>query len=191
MRNYVSYYAQLTNSLQIRKILILKNSSIKSNVRKRFNNDARLNIFIESKIIFYQIIQKYFFKSIFLVYHDKTRQLYINVNAFYERDFDVIVFHVKNDKKIFIKNDIESILFLNKMLTSIEIKYWFTKLKIVELMWLIKRIRHMIEIVNVTSQIIIYTNYSIIINIVKQTKLLFNNINKLNFWLIKTFIYLS
>ena len=77
------------------------------------------------------------------------------------------------------------------MLTSIEIKYWFTKLKIVELMWLIKRIRHMIEIVNVTSQIIIYTNYSIIINIVKQTKLSFNNTNKLNFQLIKTFIYLS
>ena len=55
---------------------------------------------------------------------------------------------------------------------------------------MIKRIRHMIEIVNVTSQIIIYTNYLIIINIVKQTKLSFNNTNKLNFWLIKTFIYL-
>ena len=123
MRNYVSYYAQLTNSLQIRKILILKNSSIKSNVRKRFNNDARLNIFIESKIIFYQIIQKFFFKSTFLVYHDKTRQLFVDVNASHERDFDVIVFHVKNNKKNFIKNNIESILFLNKILTSIEIKY--------------------------------------------------------------------
>ena len=123
MRNYVSYYAQLTNSLQIRKILMLKNSSIKNNIRKRFNNDVRLNIFIESKIIFYQIIQIFFFKSTFFVYHDKTRQLYVDVNAFYEHDFDVIVFHVKNDKKKFIKNNIESILFLNKMLTSIEIKY--------------------------------------------------------------------
>ena len=97
---------------------MLKNSSIKNNIRKRFNNDARLNILIESKII-----QIFFFKSTFFVYHDKTRQLYVDVNAFYERDFDVIVFHVKNNKKVFIKNNIESILFFSKMLTSIEIKY--------------------------------------------------------------------
>ena len=123
MRNYVSYYAQLSNSFQIRKILILKNFSIKSNARKRFSNNARLNIFIESKIELYKIIQKIFFKSTFLVYHDRTRQLYIDVNISHERDFDVIVFHVKNNKNFFIKDDIKFILFLNKILISIEFKY--------------------------------------------------------------------
>ena len=113
------------------------------------------------------------------------------MNTSYERDFDVIVFHVKNDKKIFIKDDIESILFLSKILTSIEFKYWSIELKTIDLMWLIKRIRHIIEVVNVTSQVIIYTNYLIIIDIVKQTKLSFNNTNKLNFRLVKTFTYLS
>ena len=73
MRDYVSYYAQLSNSLQIRKILMLKNSSIKNNVRKRFNNDNRLNIFIDSKMKFYEIIQKIFFKFTFLIHHDRTR----------------------------------------------------------------------------------------------------------------------
>ena len=35
MRNYVFYYVQLTNSLQIRKTFMLKNLSIKNNIRKR------------------------------------------------------------------------------------------------------------------------------------------------------------
>ena len=48
----------------------------------------------------------------------------------------------------------------------------------------------MIEAVRSTSQIIIYINYSTIINIMKQIKLAFNNINKLNFYLIKVFTYL-
>ena len=133
MRNYVFYYAQLTNSLQIRKTLMLKNSFVKSNTRKRFNNDNCLNIFIEIEIVFYKTIQIFFFKFIFFVYYNRTRQLYVNINAFYKHDFDVIIFHVKNNKKMFIKNDIEFILFLNKIFTLIEIKYSFTKLKIVDL----------------------------------------------------------
>ena len=191
IRNYVSYYVQLTNSLQIRKTFILKNFFVKSNARKRFNNDICLNIFIDFEIVFYEIIQKVFFKLIFFVHHNKTRQLYVDINASHERDFDVTIFHVKNNQKVFIKDNIEFILFLNKIFTSIEIKYWFTKLKIVDLIWFVKKIRHMIEIVVVTFQIIIYIDYSITTNIVKQTKMIFNNTNKLNFQLMRAFTYLS
>ena len=67
MRNYVFYYVQLTNSLQIRKILILKNSSTKNNARKRFSNNNRLNIFIEIEIIFYKAIQ-FFFSNLYFLY---------------------------------------------------------------------------------------------------------------------------
>ena len=55
---------------------------------------------------------------------------------------------------------------------------------------MIKKIRYIIEIFVFTLQVIIYTNYSIITNIVKQTKLLFNNIDKLNFQFVKISIYL-
>ena len=48
----------------------------------------------------------------------------------------------------------------------------------------------MIEAVKLISQIIIYTDYSTIINIMKQIKLAFNNIDKLNLRLIKIFTYL-
>ena len=101
---------------------MFKNFSIKNNVRKRFSNNTCLNIFIEFKIKSNKIISKIFFKFTFFVYHDRIHQLYIDVNILHERDFDVIVFHVKDDKKIFIKNDIKFILFLNKVLISIEFK---------------------------------------------------------------------
>ena len=53
-----------------------------------------------------------------------------------------------------------------------------------------KKIKHMIETVRSISQIIIYTNHSTIINIMKQIKLAFNSIDKLNLRLIKIFTYL-
>ena len=53
-----------------------------------------------------------------------------------------------------------------------------------------KRIKHIIEAVRSISQIIIYINHSTIINIVKQIKFTFNNIDKLNLRLIKVFTYL-
>ena len=64
-KNYVFYYVQLTNSLQIRKTFIFKIFFIKNNTRKRFNNDICLNIFIESKIKSYEIIQKKNLNSFF------------------------------------------------------------------------------------------------------------------------------
>ena len=48
----------------------------------------------------------------------------------------------------------------------------------------------MIETSNLTSQVTIYINHFVIINIIKQIKLSFFNIDKLNLKLIRTFIYL-
>ena len=95
---------------------MLKNLSIKNNTRKRFNNDNCLNIFIKIEIVFYKTIQKISFKFIFFVHHNRTRQLYVNVNAFYERDFDVIIFHVKNDKKYLLRTISNLYYFLAKYL---------------------------------------------------------------------------
>ena len=49
----------------------------------------------------------------------------------------------------------------------------------------------MIEAARSTPQIIIYTDHSAVINIIKQIKLIFNNIDKLNLRLIRASIYLS
>ena len=59
----------------------------------------------------------------------------------------------------------QSIFFLNRLLTNVETRYWFTELKVVDIIWVVKKIRHMIEIT--IHIIIIYTNHSAAITIVK------------------------
>ena len=193
MRNYVFYYIQLLNSLQIRKTHMFWNSSFNDdNARKRFNIFNKFNIFIDAKYQFYKILQKIFNKLIFSMYHDFTRQLYVNVNVSHERDFNVIVYHNKDEKSFnnYDKKNIKFILFFNKIFISTEIRYWFIEFETIDLIWLMKRIRHIIETTRLKSQIIIYINHSIITNIIKQIKFVFNDTNKLNFRLMRVSIYL-
>ena len=82
-----------------------------------------------------------------------------------------------------------SYFFLSKMLNDVEKKYWFTKLEIVALVWIIRKIRHMIE--TATKIIVIFTNHFANISIARQTSLKFSNIDKFNLKLIKAFAYLS
>ena len=78
-------------------------------------------------------------------------------------------------------------MFLNRMFTSTEEKYWFTKLKMIDLIWLIKRIRHLIE--TFKHVIIIYTNHAVNLFITRQIKFTNNSVDKLNMKLIRTSIY--
>ena len=78
-------------------------------------------------------------------------------------------------------------MFLNRMFTSTEKKYWFTKLKMIDLIWLIKRIRHLIE--TFKHVIIIYTNHAVNSFITRQFKFTSNNVDKLNMKLIRASIY--
>ena len=102
---------------------MLREFSIKNNVKKRFSANNRLNIFINVKHLFYEVFQKMFNKFTFLIHHNLVRQFYINVNASHKRDFEIIVYHVKNEKFTYNKKNIEFILFLSKILTSTEFHY--------------------------------------------------------------------
>ena len=125
-----------------------------------------------------------------MIHHDRFCKLFANVNVLHKRDFNITIFHVKKNKNDFIKTNIEFIFFFNKILIFAKFKYWFIELKIAKLIWLIKKIRHIIETLNSTLQITIYIDHFVIINIIKQIKLSFFNIDKFNLKLIQTFIYL-
>ena len=107
----------------MKKTLMLREFSIKDNVKKRFNASSRLNIFINVECLFYKTFQKMFSKFIFLIHHDFARQLYVDVDVLHKRDFEIIVYHVKKEKITYNKKDIELILFFSKVLTSAEFRY--------------------------------------------------------------------
>ena len=84
---------------------------------------------------------------------------------------------------------VQFILFLSKMLTSAKQRYWSIEFEIAALVWIIKKVKHMIE--TITKTTVIFTNHSVSTSIVKQISHIFSNIDKLNLKLIKVFVYLS
>ena len=124
--------------------------------------------------------------------------MFIDVNAFKKNDFTVMIYHFKafsfffknsNPKAAFSRIDVKPIMFLFKLLNDLETKYWLTEFEMTTLVWIIKKIRHMIE--SVMNMIIIYIDYTVSIFIMRQTTLAINFTNKLNFYLICVFQYLS
>ena len=74
------------------------------------------------------------------------------------------------------------------MFNEAETKYWPAELEMAGLVWVIREIRHMIEITKTEKTAVIFTNNAINISIAKQTILANNNINKFNFRLVRAFI---
>ena len=75
-------------------------------------------------------------------------------------------------------------MFLNKRFSFVETKYWFTEFKIIDVIWIIKKIRHFIKSCR-KSSMSIFTNYAIIAEIMSQIFLITANTNKFNLRLIR------
>ena len=141
-----------------------------------------------------------------MIHQNFNRVLYVDVNDS-RKNFEIMIYYLKNDKKNIIsskktfvtskkkffsfskRKNVKLIMFLNWIFILVEKKYWFIELKMIELIWLIKRIRHLIEIVKYV--IVIYTNHATNLFITRQTKLINNNVDKFNIILIRVFVYLS
>ena len=196
LRNYVKRYIQKIESLTRRKAKLLRQFfNNKNKQRKIFN----LHIVIEQnsskKRVVYEILQLTFSNFIFLIHFNRICILFINVNVVKKHDFDIIMYHVKNENKyrdnsklLMTRIDIKFILFFSKCLTNVESRYWFIELKIVDLMWTIRRVRHMMKICQYS--IIVYIDHSIITSIIQQTKLFNSFVNKFNLRLIRASTYL-
>lgn len=205
LRQYVSYYAKLEKALKARKINLLKSDLNVKNVRKFYFVRIAISMISSVEQTFFDALQVVLFKSTYLIHFDSLRQLYVNFNAFKERDFEALVFHVKkadmNFKKYSSCNLIEFILFLSRLLISIETRYWSIKLEVSDFVWVLKKIRHMIEFTfkiilysnyDLDSlKIIVYTNHAVAIEIAKQNTLFIFSTNKLNLRLVRAFEFFS
>ena len=210
LRDYVSYYVQKFDVLKKRKIMLLKiSSSNVDRVRKNFNKRISILDSTKTKKNSYRQLQDSFSRFNWFVHQDFNRVLYVDVDEF-RKSFDVMMYHFKsdNDKQSLLNNvdlknafeiklssasfkrkNVESIMFLSRMLTFVEKKYWFIELKMTDLIWLVKRIKHLIETFKHIT--IIYIDYIVNSFITRQIKLITNNVNKLNMKLIRVSIYLS
>ena len=108
-----------------------------------------------------------------------------------------MIYHVKENwlQKTFSKIEyssrttIESILFLSRLLTSAETRYWLIELKLVDIVWVLKKIRHVVEATNLFTMI--YIDHDAVLDIAKQTSLTISFIDKLNLRLMRTSNYIQ
>ena len=112
--------------MQKRKIMLLRNSPLnKNHQRKIYFVRIVLQQPFETKLKFYRQLQKTFNKINLLMHHDFIRIIYIDVNDFKQRDFDVIIYHLKKNANSnqLKRTNIEFIMFLNRMFIFAKKRY--------------------------------------------------------------------
>ena len=127
----------------------------------------------------------------FLFYFVSTKVLYIDMNVFKSYKFDAMIYYTttfSDNFALICRIYVQPIIFLFKMLIVVETRYWSTEFEITTFVWVIKKIRHIIETATKTTVVFIddFANTSI----AKQTTLSFSNIDKFNLKLIGIFFYL-
>lgn len=149
IRNQIHYYSTIIKSLQNLKTILLKNSSTFELKRRNFTSKIIINS-ITQEFKSFELLQKFLSKSAMLFHFDSIKVLWMNLNTFKKFDIKIIIFHLKNNviikkDKWFSRTSMLSIMFLNRQLTSAKRNYWFIELEICELVWIIKKIRHLIQ----------------------------------------------
>ena len=190
LRSSIPRYAQLAQPLQQRKTLLARDlKDSKGTARKRQSSSA----FYEptsSEIQSFQDLKQAFSRPSFLVHFDPDRQLLIDLDASKAWGFAAMVYHVKKDvAEGFARTDVQPILFLSKMLNQAELNYWPTELEVAGLVWVVKKVRHMVE--STKRPTIIYTDHSAAVPISKQASLTTSSTDKLNLRLVRASQYLS
>lgn len=87
------------------------------------------------------------------------------------------------------RHDVQSIMFFSRLMTFVETKYWSTELKIADLVWVLRKICHLIK--SIKTLIIIYIDHEIALKIAKQINLFTFSTNKLNLRLVRAFDYIQ
>lgn len=144
----------------------------------------------EQEVTAFRDLQESFRAPTFLAHFDRKRKLYIDIDASKVWGFAAMVYHVKGEKGILSKADVQPILFLSKSINAAERNYWPTELEVAAIVWVVRKVRHMIE-ASEASPVIIYTDHSAAVQIARQTTLSTSSTDKLNLRLVRASQYLS
>ena len=187
---YVKKYAKISESLQNKKTIMFKKSFVKKSIRRFYFVKIAFQNFIKQKIVFFKSFQKSLFSFRYLIYFVFARQLYMNVDVSKKENIKIIIYHSKQIIKNYsFRIMIKFIMFLNRQITDSEFKYWFIELKLTDLIWILRKIRYMIESIFLSS--IIYTDHEIVVDISKQKSLSVFFIDKLCLQLVRVFEYIQ
>ena len=195
-RDYIKNHVMKSKSLQIRKTTLLKDLLKSKNARRAFATKIKFSKFINDELNSFHEIQQHFFKSEFSKHFDLFKQSFVNLNTF-NKDIDVMIYHINKNSNFDVltinrfssRKSGKLILFLSQLLNTAELRYWFTKIEMIDLIWIIRKIRHMIKSFKVSF--IFYTNHEASLKVAKQTSLTTSSTDKLNLRLVRVFDYIQ
>ena len=146
----------------------------------------------------------------YLVHFDPTRRLYADVDASKAFGIGAVVYHVKDDDPHATadcsdnskapaaattrpaypkKSSIEPIMFLSRRLSPAEHRYWPTELEIAGLVWVLRKIRHMVESSKLPVRI--FTDHGASLGIARQSSLKTTSTERSNLRLIRASEYIQ
>lgn len=198
LRQYVPYYAAIVKPLQLRKTLLGKSvtKGAEGTARKKQAGRLRITVLSPKELNAFDQLQKIFSSPSILYHFDQKRQLYVDLDASKESGFGAHIYHSKEPGQDKLLTEApkqksqQPILFLSRLLTEAESRYWPTELEVAGLVWVVKKIRYTIE-ATLLPTTIIYTNHSATVSIVKQTSLNTVSTEKSNLRLIRASEYLQ
>ena len=203
LRQYISQYTFIIRPLQNRKTLLSKKIESMENVRRHKNyiNKLPVNDSIDKEFEAFYQLQDFFSRPTILYHFDFKLQLFIDLDVSKEFGIDGHVYHIfidlkhSQDKSLNKKdphpkkNEMKSIMFLSRELTDAETRYWPIEIKVAALIWIIKKIRHLIE--TTEHPTVVYIDHSAIAAIAQQSSLNTTSVIKLNLRLIRSSEYLQ
>ena len=194
LRHYITFYAQIAEPLQNRKTSLnkcLEQCNINTEGGARKKAVAALSIMAPSptELDAFHHLQTLFARPKNLAHFDHARQLYADVDTSKEFGFGVMIYHSKIEKLPISSTSVEPILFLSRMLTPAESRYWLKELEVACLVWTVKKIRHMIEASDHPT--IIYMDHGASLAIARQISLTTSSTDQLNLGLVRASQYLQ
>ena len=167
LRQYISHYAVIMKSLQDWKMNLLKPALKARNLWKAYSVRTCLNQSTEAEIAAFHTLQDLLSWLSFLTHFDPDKPLYIDLDMLKEFEFDAMIYHMKGDvlTEYSAKSAVQSILFLSQLLKDTETHYWPTKLEVTEMIWVVRKTRHMIQSSKMST--IVFTNHNTFIKIIK------------------------
>lgn len=186
LRQFVKGYAWKAEALQRRKTLLLKAAPREGNARRSFASKEPLKQPSEAELASFEAIQAELSSPRFLHHHDRTKQLYVDIDASKERGIGAMAYHIQDDRTHTDHSKppgqmmVLPVLFLSRRLTPAEINYWPTELEVAGVVWAIRKIRHMIEASPAEKPCVIYTDHSATAEIARQSSLVSTSTDRLN-----------
>ena len=171
LQSYIHFYAQLAAPLQKLKTSLLHHAPVAGQQRRAYASKTKLRPPTPQELASFQLIQDALSQPSTLVHHDPRKILWIDLNALKEFGFGAIVFHTAANEALPkgrwpSTTLVQPILFLSRLLTSAKRNYWPIELEIAGFVWVVKKVRHIIE--SCKSSVIIQMDHSAIIDILQQ-----------------------